>query len=165
MFQIPSILVNRLHSYLLTIGFLLLHISTLHWYLCCMENVNLMFHHSDLKMLQESVKAVGKIKPSPLFQVDVVVCTASKNLDLDKGRASKAVVQAAGSEMKEECSAKYPGGIEYDEVAVVNGGNMPCKKVYFISLPVWGTGHNEHEVGVALKSYQRQQNCDTKKTI
>lgn len=116
-----------------------------------------MFHHSDLKMLQESVKAVGRVKLPPLFQVDIVVCTASKNLDLDKGRASKAVVQAAGSGIKDECSAKYPDGIEYDEVAVVNGGNMPCKKVYFICLPVWGTGHNEQEVGVALTWYYRQQ--------
>ncbi|XP_060577021.1 protein mono-ADP-ribosyltransferase PARP14-like isoform X2 [Ruditapes philippinarum] len=76
---------------------------------------------------------------------DVIVCTASKNLDLSRGRASKALLEKAGSMMKDDCEQQYPDGIEYDEIAVVNAGNLPCKKVYFVALPVWGTGHDEQK--------------------
>ena len=81
-----------------------------------------------------------------ILQVDVVVCSSSKNLDLNRGRASKALLDIAGEEMKEDCEAKYPDGIEYGEVAMVCSGNIACKKAYFIALPVWGTGHDEQQV-------------------
>lgn len=82
------------------------------------------------------------------MQVDVVVCTASKDLDLARGRASNALLEIAEKDMKSDCKAKYPDGIDYGDVAIVNAGKLPCKKVYFIALPVWGTGHSEQQVCV-----------------
>ncbi|XP_052277425.1 uncharacterized protein LOC127876354 isoform X2 [Dreissena polymorpha] len=73
-------------------------------------------------------------------KVDVIVCTANKPLDLSKGRASRTILEAAGDGMADEVKASYPDGIDYGEVAVVNSGNLACKKVYFVALPVAGTG-------------------------
>ena len=80
----------------------------------------------------------------------MIVCTASKNLELSRGRASRALLEKAGIEMKDDCENRYPDGIEYDEIAIVKAGNLPCKKVYFVALPVWGTGHNEEKVSVII---------------
>ncbi|XP_053399094.1 protein mono-ADP-ribosyltransferase PARP14-like isoform X2 [Mercenaria mercenaria] len=75
---------------------------------------------------------------------DVIVCTASKNLDLGRGRASRALLEKAGDDMSDDCE-NYPDGIEYGDIAVVRAGNLPCKRVYFVALPVWGTGHAEEK--------------------
>jgi len=82
----------------------------------------------------------------PLWQVDVIVCTANKNLDLHRGRASKVIVEAAGDDLEQDTASKYPDGIDYDSIAVVNPGRLQCKKVYFVALPVAGTGTNEQKV-------------------
>lgn len=74
---------------------------------------------------------------------DATVCTASKNLDLKRGRASRALLDVAGDGMQVDCASKYPTGIDFSEVAVVDAGNLPCQKVFFVALPVLGTGHQE----------------------
>ncbi|XP_052796100.1 uncharacterized protein LOC128228688 isoform X2 [Mya arenaria] len=79
-------------------------------------------------------------------KVDVVVCTANKNLDLSRGRASKVILEAAGVDLINDVQSKYPNGIDYDTIAAVNPGNLPCTKVYFVALPVAGTGKDEKKV-------------------
>ncbi|KAL4231007.1 Appr-1'-p processing enzyme [Mactra antiquata] len=77
---------------------------------------------------------------------DVIVCTTTKNLALARGRISKSILDSAGHEMLKDCARKYPRGIQYNEIAAVYGGNLRCKEVYFIALPVWGSGIDEEKV-------------------
>ena len=86
------------------------------------------------------------------FQVDVVVCTANKNLDLTKGRASSVLLEAGGNCLQDECNLKYPEGIEHGEIAVVTGGNLSCKKVYFVALPFWSGNQTDRQVLLHLYS-------------
>lgn len=45
------------------------------------------------------------------------------------------VLKAAGPEIQQECSNKYPDGIEPGQIAVLKGYRLPCKSVYFCTLP------------------------------
>ena len=79
------------------------------------------------------------------IKADVIVSSVSNNLDLMKGRASKALLKAAGEELQEQCRDNYPDGLDNDEIAVLNPGNLNCKKVYLVSLMKW-TGDTEEKV-------------------
>lgn len=82
-------------------------------------------------------------------QADVIICAASRNLDLSKGRMSKSMLEAAGQEIQNECKSKYPDGIGHDEIADVKGGKMKCKRIYFVALPLYGSKGSEEQ---ALKN-------------
>ncbi|KAH3832415.1 hypothetical protein DPMN_105702 [Dreissena polymorpha] len=83
-------------------------------------------------------------------EVDVIVCTASKLLDLRKGHASNKILKAAGDSMAAEVQRSYPHGIDYDEVAVVQSGNLTCRNVYFVALPEAGTSGSDDKVSTML---------------
>ena len=92
-----------------------------------------------------------------LLQADVVVCTANKNLDLRKGRASNVLLEAGGDSIQDECRSMYSEGIDYGEIAMVTGGNLSCKMVYFVALPVWSGGQTDRQVAYV---FPRQKNFD-----
>ncbi|KAL3880951.1 hypothetical protein ACJMK2_033153, partial [Sinanodonta woodiana] len=71
------------------------------------------------------------------WRADVLVCTCSPDLDLSKGGLANCLLQKAGSPLQKECNLKYPNGIPMGQVAVANGYNLHCKKVYFGSLSPW----------------------------
>lgn len=61
----------------------------------------------------------------------------NSDLDLETGRGSKALADSGGDAIQKECEENYPGGITENEVAVTNGGNLKCRKVYHVTLPKW----------------------------
>ena len=58
-----------------------------------------------------------------------------KDLILNTGSISKAILHAAGQSLKHECESKYPTGIKYGQVAVTGGHRLNCKKIYHGTLP------------------------------
>lgn len=97
------------------------------------------FTHNDTRR----VLTVGKINVRIVKgliseeQTDVIVNSSNKNLDLSKGRASKALLEAASKSLQSECNSKYPSGIDYGDVAVTGPGDLDCKKVFHGALPKW----------------------------
>ncbi|KAL3880949.1 hypothetical protein ACJMK2_033151 [Sinanodonta woodiana] len=71
------------------------------------------------------------------WRADVLVSSCSSDLDLSNGGLANRLLQKAGSQLQKECNLKYPDGIRKGKVAVANGYNLHCKKVYFGSLPPW----------------------------
>ncbi|KAJ8320640.1 hypothetical protein KUTeg_002227 [Tegillarca granosa] len=70
-------------------------------------------------------------------QVDIIVNSTARNLNLTKGAVSNSVLQTGGPSLQMECSTNYPNGIQFGEVAVTNGGNLQCSKVLHGSIPSW----------------------------
>lgn len=68
-------------------------------------------------------------------QVDVIVNNTTKDLILNTGGISRAILHAAGQSLKEECESRYPTGIQYGQVAVTGGHKLRCKKIYHGALP------------------------------
>lgn len=72
--------------------------------------------------------------------------SAVKELKLDKGRASKTLLDKAGNTIQQECDQNYANGIKHGEIAVTSGGNLKCKKIYHACLPKH-TGPADDKVG------------------
>ncbi|XP_033744166.1 uncharacterized protein LOC117330056 [Pecten maximus] len=66
---------------------------------------------------------------------DVIVNSTVKELRLDKGRASKSLLIAAGDKIQSECDNDYPRGISHGDLAVTSGGRLSCQKIYHVCLP------------------------------
>ncbi|XP_053377233.1 protein mono-ADP-ribosyltransferase PARP14-like isoform X2 [Mercenaria mercenaria] len=77
--------------------------------------------------------------------VDVIVNSTNKDLDLKIGAISRTLLKAGGDMLDQECKTKYPDGIKSGEVAVTSGGAMKCKELYHGLLAKWdgGQGHAE----------------------
>jgi len=74
----------------------------------------------------------------------VIVNSAVKNLKLENGRASNALIQATGQGIQTECDNKYPNGINHGEIAITSGGNLSFKYIYHGSLPKYANAGDEH---------------------
>ncbi|KAL4240940.1 Poly (ADP-ribose) polymerase [Mactra antiquata] len=70
-------------------------------------------------------------------KADIIVSSASSNLNLRSGSASYSLVKQGGALLQSECSRLYPNGIQDGEVAVIDSGSLNCDKVYLTSLPSW----------------------------
>lgn len=70
-----------------------------------------------------------------LSQVDVIVNSSNRDLDLNFGEISKALLKKAGKELQEECN-RQKGKAGPDFIYVLsNGYGLPCKYVLHGSLP------------------------------
>lgn len=67
----------------------------------------------------------------------MIVCNGSKDLKLSNGSLSKSLLEAAGDGLQEELDSSYPDGIDFGECAISKGYNLPCKSVYYGTLPKW----------------------------
>lgn len=76
-------------------------------------------------------------------QVDVIVISSNCSLDLSKGRASKALLEAAGDGIQTECRANYPNGIHDGEIAITSGGQLSCKAIYHGALSKYACDEDE----------------------
>ncbi|VDI21837.1 poly [ADP-ribose] polymerase 10/14/15 [Mytilus galloprovincialis] len=71
------------------------------------------------------------------MDIDAIVNTTSRDLNLSAGLVSQSLLRAGGSGLQDECKRKYPRGINSGEVAVTNGGNLKCKIVLHGCLEPW----------------------------
>ena len=72
---------------------------------------------------------------SQLFKVDVIVNSAPNNLHLSTGQLSAALLKAAGQTIQQECTSKYPVGVQDGDVGITSGGNLSCKYIYHAVCP------------------------------
>ncbi|XP_052088539.1 protein mono-ADP-ribosyltransferase PARP14-like isoform X3 [Mytilus californianus] len=71
------------------------------------------------------------------MRVDAIVNTTSKDLQLNQGAVSAALLKVGGQALQDECLQNYPKGVGYGEVAVTSGYNLPCSYVCHGSLDQW----------------------------
>jgi O-acetyl-ADP-ribose deacetylase (regulator of RNase III) len=75
-----------------------------------------------------------------LYQVDVIVNSASSDLQLQNGAVSASILKEAGQEIQDECTRNkgiQPGS---GDIVVTNGYRLQCSKVIHTSLPQWRSG-------------------------
>ncbi|KAL5012887.1 hypothetical protein ScPMuIL_011438 [Solemya velum] len=102
---------------------------------------------------------VGKISVSIIKgnlneeSADVIVSSSNSKLHLKDGRASAALLAAAGDNIQTECDENYPNGIQPGEVAITGPGNLHCCKIYHACLPKY-KGSTEIKI-----LYQLMLNC------
>ena len=79
-----------------------------------------------------------------ILQADALVNTTDPNLGFVDFTA-KALLQAAGSALKEECASKAP--VPVGGVAITRAGNMKCKHIIHAVLPNYdGLGGQSEKV-------------------
>jgi hypothetical protein len=80
-----------------------------------------------------------------LIQDNVIVLTAYPDLDMNKTQVTKAVLKEGGAAIQLEISRSYPNGIKEGDLAIVKGGNLPCKEIYIGTLPKYSSDPNTAE--------------------
>ncbi|XP_071127799.1 protein mono-ADP-ribosyltransferase PARP15-like [Mytilus edulis] len=97
--------------------------------------------------------ALSVIKGDIIQQTtDVLVNSAVPDLDLSKGRASKALVDAAGTSLQSECTNQYPSGINSKTVAITGPGNLHCKAIFHVTLPRWKAQGDEKNIDLVVRN-------------
>lgn len=94
-----------------------------------------------------------------LSKVDVIVNTTSRNLDMTRGAVSKAILEAAGDELKNEI-AKTPvikqGSqrirVEYGDIVETFGYRLKCQRIFHGTLYKW-TDDQSKSLDVGAKIY------------
>ncbi|CAI9714780.1 Hypothetical predicted protein [Octopus vulgaris] len=69
--------------------------------------------------------------------VDVIVNSTNERLQLNKGSISNSILNAAGSQIQDECNQRYPQGISTSTIAITKGYNLKCENVFHLVLPPW----------------------------
>lgn len=75
------------------------------------------------------------------LQVEVLVNTVSRDLDLSKNPCAKALGDAAGPGLQQECKGK--GQLSIGEMVVTDGYNLWCKNVFHVAAGHWENGKGE----------------------
>nr|XP_034328122.1 protein mono-ADP-ribosyltransferase PARP14 isoform X2 [Crassostrea gigas] len=89
------------------------------------------------------------------MKFDVIVSSTDKSLNLTLGATSKSLLRAGGESLQEECTMKYKNGVQPGEVAMIKGGNLHCKQVYYGAIKKW-----DHNKGDALIKFAKfVDNC------
>ena len=65
------------------------------------------------------------------MKTDVIVNSTSASLNLNWGSLSKLLNGTAGPVVQNECSLRYPNGINFDQIAVTSSGNIKDAKFIF----------------------------------
>lgn len=65
------------------------------------------------------------------------------SLNLSQGRASKAMLDAAGDGIQTECRTNYPNGIQDGEIAITSGGQLSCDAIYHGALSKYTCDEDE----------------------
>lgn len=79
------------------------------------------------------------------IQVDVIVNTASKDLNLNQGAVSNSILQAAGANLQTECKTKMPNGLSPGQILITTGCSLQCKNVYHGACEQWDGGKGKAE--------------------
>ena len=67
--------------------------------------------------------------------------STSSDLDLSRNASAKALSDAAGPTLQQEC--KKIGKVETGDIVVTRGGNLGCKHVFHASSAGWENGKGE----------------------
>ncbi|KAK3585472.1 hypothetical protein CHS0354_003321 [Potamilus streckersoni] len=84
---------------------------------------------------------VGNVKISQTVeelenqQVDAILCSCAENLVLSHSGTCAALLHVGGQTLQDECKINYPNGIKHGQIAIIGGGNLKCKHVFFTALP------------------------------
>ena len=70
-------------------------------------------------------------------QVDGIVNTTTKSLQLCHGAVAKSILAAAGPALQVECSAKAPNGLEFGKIVVTAGHNLRAQFVFHGTCDHW----------------------------
>ncbi|WAR20777.1 PAR14-like protein [Mya arenaria] len=91
-------------------------------------------------------KEIVTIELTDVFeQVDVIVNSSNRKLDMETGVVSKQLLKVAGAELQAECTRKYPKGIHFGKVAKTAAGRMGnCKAIFHGALPRWTTANAQN---------------------
>jgi len=73
------------------------------------------------------------------------------------GSVGRALLDVGGKSLLTECKTRFPSGIKYGEVVAVNGGNLKCKQVYFISLPDYEDEDEHCDIDKVTLCYQSKE--------
>ncbi|KAL3863407.1 hypothetical protein ACJMK2_005164 [Sinanodonta woodiana] len=86
-------------------------------------------------------------------KVDVIVNSAAPDLKLDKGQVAKSLSGTAGPALQQDIQSRFPKGVSEREVLKGGPGNLHCKSVYHVVLPMKITenGAVKDVVGTLMK--------------
>lgn len=81
------------------------------------------------------------------LQVDVIVNSASCDLNLTSGTIAKLIAAKAGPGMQKACSdyIKISGNLKYGDIFVSDGFSLPCKFVFHGVCAAYDTSNNLSE--------------------
>ena len=86
-------------------------------------------------------------------QVDVIVNSTSSELDLSRNASSKALSDAAGPTLQQECKAI--GKVNIGDTVITSGAKLKCKHVLHTSCAQWNQQSGEqvrNKISNSLKS-------------
>ncbi|XP_062586748.1 protein mono-ADP-ribosyltransferase PARP14-like, partial [Saccostrea cucullata] len=113
-------------------------------------NVNTEIERKEVCRLKiNQISVLIKIDKLEEEQVDMIVNSVGKNLNLDSGTLSKAITTAAGQQVRDECRRNHPSGVTEGDVVVTSAGNLKCKKICHACVP----------------SHKKSSNNESKKNI
>ncbi len=78
-----------------------------------------------------------------MFQSNVIVNIIGKDLNLNNGAITKAIMNAAGNGIKQEFTNKAPNGANPGDIVVTSGGNMNCTAIYHSVMSSWEKSTSE----------------------
>lgn len=60
--------------------------------------------------------------------------STANGLDLKNGAVSASILKVGGMGLQDECRAKYPNGIQTDEIARTSSHGLNCREVFHLAL-------------------------------
>lgn len=89
-------------------------------------------------------------------KADVLVGTASEDLQLHKNPCARALSEAAGHTLQQQCSKIGP--VAVGDIAVLNQtGNLNCQTVIFAACSSWNNGRGKQVLQVQIYNYKRTE--------
>lgn len=86
-------------------------------------------------------------------KADVLVGTASEDLQLHKNPCARALSEAAGHTLQQQCSKVGP--VAVGDIAVLNQtGNLNCQTVIFAACSSWNNGRGKQVLQVQIYKYK-----------
>ncbi|KAL9972371.1 hypothetical protein ACROYT_G018656 [Oculina patagonica] len=82
-------------------------------------------------------------------EVDAIVNSTSSDLDLSRNASAKALSDAAGPMLQQECKAI--GKVNDGDIVVTSGANLNCKHVFHTSCAGWNQQSGEQELRNIIK--------------
>lgn len=79
------------------------------------------------------------------IQVDAIVNSTNKDLDMTLGAISRSLLKAGGDIIRQECKTKYPEEIKPGRLAVTTGGSLACEEIFHGLLVKWDGGKGPAE--------------------